>query len=230
MIETLTPAAELAARSTTRWPNESTAYRTARTALLAEEIQLRRHIQQVAEQRRALPQGGEAAQDYAFMGKDGPVTLGGLFAGHDTLIAYSMMYGPERKQVCPMCAAMLDAWDGMARHIAKRAALVIVARSPIDRILDCAAERGWTGLTFLSDPSGDFTEDYVGDRDADMPAYTIFRRAGGHVRHFYSGEGGMEIADPGQDPHAAPDMNPLWVLLDTTPEGRGTDWYPRLDD
>jgi predicted dithiol-disulfide oxidoreductase (DUF899 family) len=38
----------------------------------------------------------------------------------------------------------------------------------------------------------------------------------------------MEMADPGQDPHAAPDMNPLWVLLDTTPEGRGTTWYPAL--
>lgn len=26
-----------------------------------------------------------------------------------------------------------------------------------------------------------------------------------------------------------PDMNPLWIILDTTPEGRGTDWYPKLD-
>lgn len=45
-----------------------------------------------------------------------------------------------------------------------------------------------------------------------------------------SGEGGFEIADPGQDPHSAPDMNPLWIILDTTPGGRGTDWYPKLDD
>jgi len=22
---------------------------------------------------------------------------------------------------------------------------------------------------------------------------------------------------------------PLWTLLDCTPEGRGTDWYPKLD-
>lgn len=230
MTDTLIPAADLASRPTTRWPNESDTYRTARTALLAEEIRLRRHIQQVAAQRRALPPGGEIAQDYAFEGKDGPITLSGLFGRHDTLIVYSMMYGRDRTRVCPMCAALLDSWDGMARHVAQRAALVVVARSPIARILDCAAERGWTGLTFLSDPSGDFTADYVGDRDADMPAYTIFRRSDGKVRHFYSGEGGMEIADPGQDPHAAPDLNPLWVMLDTTPEGRGTDWYPRLDD
>jgi len=24
-------------------------------------------------------------------------------------------------------------------------------------------------------------------------------------------------------------MNPLWIILDTTPEGRGSDWYPKLE-
>jgi predicted dithiol-disulfide oxidoreductase (DUF899 family) len=24
-------------------------------------------------------------------------------------------------------------------------------------------------------------------------------------------------------------MDPLWTLLDTTPEGRGGDWYPKLE-
>ncbi|MDB5658238.1 MAG: hypothetical protein JWS10_853 [Cypionkella sp.] len=229
MADTLIPAADLAARSTAHWPNESTSYRAARTELLAKEIRLRRHIQEVAALRRDLPPGGEIAQDYVFEGKGGPLKLNQLFGDHDTLVLYSMMYGPDRKKVCPMCAAMLDAWDGMARHVTKRVALAVVARYAIDRILECATERGWTGLTFLSDPTGDYTADYVGERDADMPAYTIFRREGGIVRHFYSGEGGMEIAHPGQDPHAAPDMNPLWVLLDTTPEGRGTDWYPKLN-
>ena len=27
-----------------------------------------------------------------------------------------------------------------------------------------------------------------------------------------------------------PDMSALWTILDTTPEGRGTDWYRKLDD
>ncbi len=230
MAENLTPAADLAARAPASWPNESGTYRKARTALLAEEIALRRQIQRVAAQRRALPPGGKVAQDYAFEGRDGPARMSGLFGDHDTLIIYSMMYGPQRKQGCPMCSAQLDAWDGAARHIEKRAALAVVARSPIERILIFAKDRGWTGLTFYADPSGDYTADYVGERDADRPAYTIFHRDGGTIRHFYSAEGGIEIADPGQDPHNAPDMNPLWVLLDTTPEGRGTDWYPRLDD
>jgi len=43
--ETLTPASELARRNTVRFPNESQEYRRARDALLAEEIELRRHIE-----------------------------------------------------------------------------------------------------------------------------------------------------------------------------------------
>lgn len=75
-----------------------------------------------------------------------------------------------------MCSSMLDAWDGAARHIKQGAALAGVARSPIDRILDSATQRDWTGLSFYSDPSGDYTSDYVGERDADWPAYTVFQK------------------------------------------------------
>ncbi|AUH65533.1 DUF899 family protein [Paracoccus zhejiangensis] len=231
MTETLSPADELAALKPATWPNESAEYRKARTAQLDLLDEQRRHIQRVAARRRALPPGGEVPQDYRFEGADGSVTLSRMFGDHDTLIIYCMMYGPERKAGCPMCSAMLDAWDGEARHIQKRAALAVVAGSPIARILDYARDRGWTGLQFYSDPSGDFWADYNHDRDADDPAYVVFRRdPDGTLRHFYSAEGGTEIADPGQDPHNAPDMNPLWVLRDTTPEGRGAEWYPRLDD
>ena len=50
----------------------------------------------------------------------------------------------------------------------------------------------------------------------------------GSIRHFWSGEMGPSTADPGQDPRGAPDIDPLWTILDTTPEGRGKDWYPKL--
>jgi predicted dithiol-disulfide oxidoreductase (DUF899 family) len=39
---------------------------------------------------------------------------------------------------------------------------------------------------------------------------------------------GPSTADPGQDPRGAPDPMPLWTILDMTPGGRGTDWYPKL--
>lgn len=40
---------------------------------------------------------------------------------------------------------------------------------------------------------------------------------------------GFETADPGQDPRGAPDLMPIWTILDRTPRGRGVDWYPKLD-
>src|ERR1700722_18538542 len=70
--ETLIPAEKLAREGPIRVPGESAEYRAARTALLAEEIELRRHIERVAAQRRALPPGAEVTGDYRFMTEDGP--------------------------------------------------------------------------------------------------------------------------------------------------------------
>ena len=38
-----------------------------------------------------------------------------------------------------------------------------------------------------------------------------------------------EMADPGQDPRGAPDLDSLWTILDLTPAGRGATWYPKLE-
>ena len=224
----LRPAAEMVKKNAAYVLHESRKYRQARDALAAEEIELRRHIVRIAEQRRALPPGGEVTKDYRFDGKDGAIGFAELFGVKDTLVIYSFMYGPERKQGCPMCTSQMSAWDGIAPHVSQRAAFVMTARSPIKRILAYGKERGWKNLNLYSDSSGDYTRDYVSAEDADMPGYNVFTRKDGVIRHFWSGEGGMETADPGQDPHDAPDMSGLWTILDKTPEGRGTDWYPQL--
>jgi predicted dithiol-disulfide oxidoreductase (DUF899 family) len=80
-----------------------------------------------------------------------------------------------------------------------------------------------------SDVSGEYTRDCVSAVDADVPAFNVFTRRDGSIRHFWSCEMGSVTADPGQDPRGAPDLMPLWTLLDLTPEGRGTAWYPRLN-
>ncbi len=188
---TLTPAVELAKTNDTHFPNESDDYRQARNALLAEEIELRRHIWRVGQMRRALPPGGEVTKDYRFEGPNGEVGLEDLFADHDTLVIYSMMYGPQRKQGCPMCTSQLSSWNGIVPSLEQRIALVVVARSPYEQIAKYGDSRGWRHLKLYSDPGGDFTEDFVGERDADMPAYTVFKREGGAIRHFYSAEGSM---------------------------------------
>jgi predicted dithiol-disulfide oxidoreductase (DUF899 family) len=225
----LRPAKELAAANTIHFPNESNEYRQARNALLAEEIELRRHLERVAEQRRQLPPGGEVTKDYRFEGEEGPVGFADLFGDKQTLVIYSYMYGPQRKRPCPMCTSLMSAWDGEAQDVGQRIAFAMVARSPIERLVAFKKERGWKNLRLYSDTSGDYTRDYVSPEDADMPGYNVFTRKDGVIRHFWSGEMDSATADPGQDPRGAPDLMPLWNILDTTPEGRGTDWYPKLE-
>jgi len=224
---TLVPADDLARRSTIDFPGESPDYRAARTALLAEEIELRRHIERVARQRRALPPGPVVDKDYDFVGEEGPVHLADLFGRHDTLVAYKYMYGPERESPCPMCTSAMSAWDGEADDIGQRVAFVMIARSPIERLVAFKRERGWRRLRLYSDTSGAYTRDWVHPDDADVPGLNVFTRRDGSIRHFWCDEMG-QTADPGEDPRGAPDLMPLWNFLDLTPAGRAPDWYPRL--
>jgi predicted dithiol-disulfide oxidoreductase (DUF899 family) len=225
----LIPPAELAAKNKAHFPDESPEYRQARNTLLAEEIELRRHIERVAALRRALPSGGGIPEDYKFEGHYGAVRLSQLFGDKDTLVIYSMMFGPQRKRACPMCTAMLTSWEGTARNLRERVALAVTARSPIERLLDFKEERGWKNLQLYSDTKGDYTRAYVSADDGDAGGLSVFTRKDGTVRHFWSGEMSGEMADPGQDPRGAPDLDPLWTILDLTPAGRGTSWYPKLE-
>ena len=224
----LKPSSALAKANSVRFPNESNDYRHARDALLAEEIELRRQIERVAAQRRALPPGGTVPKDYALVGENGPTRFSEMFGDKQTLAVYSYMYGPKRAQPCPMCTSLMSAWDGTSLDVEQRIALVMVARSPIERLLAVKKERGWRNLRLYADLDGDFTRDYVSADDADVPAFNVFTRRDGSIRHFWSGEMGGSTADPGQDPRGAPDLMPLWTILDSTPDGRGSDWYPKL--
>jgi predicted dithiol-disulfide oxidoreductase (DUF899 family) len=227
MTSELTPATVFAAKNTTRHPNESDEYRRARQQLLVEEIELRRKHESVAALRRSLPLGGEVPSEYHFVDENGgDVTLADLFGDHDTLVIYSYMFGPQREAPCPMCTSLMGGFDHKIADIRQRVAIAFTARSTIDRLIDAKKSRGWTDLPVYSDESGDYTRDYVSADDADMPAYNVFVRRDGKIRHFWSEEIGGDMADPGQDPRGL-EMDPLWLVLDTIPEGRG-DWYPSL--
>lgn len=227
---TLKPAMELARLNGVRFPNESPAYRAARDVLLAEEIELRRQIERVAQMRRALPPGGAVTKDYRFVGEAGPVDFAGLFGEKQTLVVYTYMFGPQRQRPCPMCTSLLSAWDGEVPDIQQNVALAVTARSPIDRLLAVRDERGWRHMPLYCDVDGAFSRDYhaVTPEGGDDAGLHVFTRRDGTVRHFWSGEMGGETADPGEDPRGAPDLMPLWTVLDCTPEGRRPDWYPKL--
>jgi predicted dithiol-disulfide oxidoreductase (DUF899 family) len=96
-------------------------------------------------------------------------------------------------------------------------------------------ERGWHYLPLFSDISGEFSRDYhtLTKDGGDDAAFNVFTRRqdanGPTIRHFWGGEMNGASADPGQDPRGAPDLMPIWTILDVTPQGRGTDWYPKLN-
>lgn len=229
---TLKPAKELAETYRKRpLPGESAAYTQARTELLQAEIEARRVMTRLAEQRQALPQGPVVQKDYRFRDASGQeIGLIDLFGDHNTLITYFWMYGPDRERPCPMCTNWLGGVNGNAADVKQRAAFKILGRSPVARQQAFAAERGWQDLDFVQTVGDDYARDHEGldDEGYEYPIFAVYRRDGDKVRYFLVGEMPSEAADPGQDPRGAVDIAPLWNLLDMTPEGRGTDWYPKL--
>ena len=226
----LKPARDMAEALPTRWPGESEAYRRARTELLAEEIELRRQIQRVAQHRRALPPG-PVAKDYRFLDAEGKeIGLVDLFGRHDTLFTYFWMFGPERERPCPMCTSFVGSLDVPAPDIEQRVG--DRDRRPLaGRAAARFRSRARLGASeFLPDGRRRFREGSRSAVDGDeWPGVFVWQRDGDAVRLFWAAEGGEETADPGFDPHLAPDPTPLWNILDWTPEGRGADWYPKLD-
>lgn len=219
----------MAARAARPMPGESEAYRRARTALLAEEIELRRHKERVAAQRRALPEG-PVAPDYRFLDADGrELGLADLFGRHTTLFTYFWMFGPQRARPCPMCTDHIASFDPAIPNIEQRMAYAVLGRSPVSRQLAFARERGWQHLRFYQTIGDDFARDHgalTPDGD-EYPAQAVWTLRDGVVRRFWTEE--MGEADDGQDSRGALDPTSLWAMLDLTPEGRGADWYPKLD-
>jgi predicted dithiol-disulfide oxidoreductase (DUF899 family) len=214
-----------------KFPNESKAYRVARNKLLHAEKALRTKVEAVAALRRKLPAGGAVAEDFVFEGNGGPVRLSELFGGHDTLLAYSFMYGPKMAQACPMCTSMLDGLNGNAPHLAQRASLAVIAKSPIGRIQEFARQRGWSNLRLLSSAGSRYNGDYFGEgpEGNQMPMLNVFVRRGGKIRHFWGTELLYAKSAPGQHPRHVDAIWSFWNALDLTPEGRGKDWVPKLD-
>ena len=229
-----------------RFPGESEEYRRERNRLLEAEAGLRRAIEQVAAQRRALPPGGIVGDDYRFEEvSDGrQVRFSELFeAGKNTLVIYSVMFprysgdtrpGPSEGETarlplpetpCPLCTSILDSLDGAAPHLTRRLNLVVVAKSDPDRIRSFARERGWRHLRLLSSQSNTFNRDYHAEtpEGEQMPILSVFVRDGGEFRHTWSSELMYAPREEGMEARHVDSIWPIWNVLDVTPEGRGSD-------
>jgi predicted dithiol-disulfide oxidoreductase (DUF899 family) len=213
-----------------RFPNESAHYRAARDTLLDAEVALRRQIESVAAMRRNLPLGGAIPSDYEFVdASNRRMRMSQLFERDAPLVVYSFMYGPQMKAACPSCTSILDALDGEAPHVVQRVNLAVVAKSPIERILAHARDRGWRNLRLLSSAGNSYNRDYRGEDEtgAQQPALNVFVRRDGAVHHTYCTELMGAKPEAGQDPRHVDAIWPLWSVFDYTPQGRG-DFYPAL--
>ena len=221
----------------TNLQNESREYLSKREELRHAEIELMRQRERVAELRRQLPQGA-TIPDYEFL--EGPtsldadepvktVRLSELFTAPDrSLVIYHLMYGKEQKNPCPMCTAWIDGYNGIAHHLAQNVDFAIVAAADPSTLRAHARNRGWDKLRLLSAGESTFkydlgSEDREGRQDSTISVFT--RDADGTLRHFYSGHPwlGEDIKERGID-----ELNPIWNILDLTPQGRGT-FYTSLD-
>lgn len=233
------------------FPNETADYRTARNALLKAEMELRRQTETVAALRRALPPGGAPPEDFRFERIDANcrpeiVRLSELFGDSPTIMIYSLMYGPERDTPCPGCTHLLDAIDGAAPHLARRVPFYVAARSPIARLSAWARARGWRNLEMLAIVGEGYNAGYYGntialtpdmraarglddDKNWDEPMLNVFQKQGDDIRHFWGSEMVFAPDEPGQDHRALDFADPLWGLLDMSPEGRGDTFFPKID-
>lgn len=238
------------------FPNESSAYRLARNKLLQREVALRREMEAVAGEIRALPPGGPVPEDYEFdhidaQGVPAKVRLSELFRpGTDTLILYHYMFPrhrsderrgpccgpmadlPVEEGPCPSCTALLDNWEGAVPHVEGLGAnIAAVAKAPIERVAAFATHRGWRHLKLLSAANNSFKHDYHGEDEAGQqtPILTVFHKgADGVIRLSWASELLFEPTDPGQDPRHVGTVEPMWTLLDLTPGGR-PDAYEQIE-
>jgi len=228
----------------TRFPGESTEYRSARDKLLEAEIELRRAVERVAAQRRALPLGGAVPEDYVFeeaTGEGGSVRFSELFAaGKDRLVIYSFMFprysgdprpGPAEGETsrlplaetpCPSCTSILDSLDGAVPHLAQLINLAVVAKSDPDRIRAFARERGWRHLRLLSSRNNTYNLDYLAEdpESGQRPILNVFTRDADGFHHRWASELMFAPREEGEDPRHVDSIWPLWNVLDMTPGGR----------
>jgi predicted dithiol-disulfide oxidoreductase (DUF899 family) len=109
------------------------------------------------------------------------------------------------------CCRRRSAWDGALKRTFAR-------------------ERGWNRLRLLSSAGNNYNCDYYGENSegGQQPSLNVFVRRNGKIHHFFHSELLLVPSEREQNQRHVDMIWPLWNLLNFTPEGRGSDWYPSL--
>lgn len=221
--------------SSFRFPNESEEYRNQRNELLDVEVRLRAQIEAVAEQRRQLPLGGRLKEDYVFQrinadGSTESIPFNDLFGQHQSLLLYTMMFGPGWDAPCPSCTNIVDSLNVNNRGVEETSAIAVVSAASPEQLKEWSGRRGW-GLNIVSGQNNNYILDYAGIETEDPAVVTVmnvFKKTPEGIVHFWSSE---LLSRPMHNAHPRHvDMIwPLWNLLDMTPQGRGDALVPKQD-
>ena len=217
------------------FPNETTDYREARNRLLDEEVRLREATERVAELRRCLPPGGRLKEDYLFervtdAGQRESIPFVQLFGHHDTLLLYTMMFGPDWDAPCPSCTCIVDSINANSRGVSESAAIAVVAAASAEQLAGWSRRRGWY-MNIVAGGDSSYVLDYAGfdtDDAAAVSCMNVFRKTDDGIFHFWASEMLNRPMANGHPRHVDI-IWPMWNLLDMTPEGRGDTLVPRQD-
>jgi predicted dithiol-disulfide oxidoreductase (DUF899 family) len=207
-------------------PGASEDYRASREGLQAAELELREHVERVAEMRRALPPG-PIVRDYEFFDGAQLVKLSELFAdGKPYLVVYHLMYWQDDDEFCPMCSMWVDGWDGIAHHVSQRANIVVAALAPVATLQAWKAHRRWQRIRVLADADPSFARD-TGAEDVDgdpQSTVLVFKKTDHGIHHLLT----MHPEFPDESHRGIDQLCPTWHIFDLLPSGRG-DWNAAND-
>lgn len=131
---------------------------TARKELLADEKDLTRRNEALAERRRNLPMV-KVTEDYIFDGADGKLSMLDLFEGRRQLIVYHFMFGPDQLEGHNSCSLMVDNISHEEHLHALNTTVALISRAPIERLSAFRERMGWT-IPWYSSLGNDFNYDY----------------------------------------------------------------------
>jgi len=187
-------------------------WQTSILAFRAKEKEHMRRQDALNAERRRLP-WRKIDKPYQFTGAKGKASLLDLFAGRKQLIIYNVMYGPDAQAPCTGCCMMVDNMGHIAHLHARDTSLILVARSPYDKLVALGKRMGWN-IPWYSSYESDFNQDFGSTTaNGEMFGVNVFIHEGEDIFHTYhTTKRGAEY------------LGSIFTYLDLTPMGRQELW------